>query len=174
MRIQDSREYSASFDALDEQIADLRRAATPLPAQRPRNRTLVVGCSIAHAAAIQLHAPLAPTSADSKRKCVDAATAVLDVVAHADIEDAAYIDPIIAPVWSTACRIAMDELRTRRELGCAEALVAVFERALAAMRPFADSCALMSTLRRKLPLILLTLCRADCHIAKIQDAYDAV
>ncbi|KAJ7762380.1 Zn(2)-Cys(6) binuclear cluster domain-containing protein [Mycena maculata] len=153
MRIQDSREFFAAFSTLDARITDFRRAAAASAAywQNPSNRTLLVGCSIAHASAIQLHAPLVTAIPQSNRKCADAATAVLDVIAHADLAGAAYINPIIAPVWATACRIAVDEIRVRQEL------VTVFERALATMRPFAGSCVLI-----------------QYHVEKVQEAYDSI
>ncbi|KAJ7455941.1 hypothetical protein B0H11DRAFT_1925889 [Mycena galericulata] len=159
MSREDARKFSPAFDELDSRISDFRRAVGRLPAQSPRNRTLVVGCSIAHAAALTLHLPLAPTHARSKARCIAAATALLEVVAHADLALAdapVYIDPILAPVWGLAARVAVDALRETRQ-GREGPLAAVFERALAVMRPFAGSSRLIR-----------------CYVDKIQAAYDAV
>ncbi|KAJ6541774.1 hypothetical protein B0H19DRAFT_1381367 [Mycena capillaripes] len=144
-------DFSGAFTVLDAHIDDFRAAVTPLLAQNPTSRALI------------LHAPFVLAHADNnnvhnQRKCLDAATAVLVAAAPsmvADTTNDAYINPIIAPVWATASRIVLEEVRVR-EAGGGE-LVEVFTRGFAAMRTYKGSCPIMYY-----------------HIEKIQEAYDAL
>ncbi|KAJ7242559.1 hypothetical protein B0H12DRAFT_846934 [Mycena haematopus] len=142
MSVQESHEFFIAFNTLEERIDNFRRDVTAIAAESTDVRSLIVVCSIAHTAAIQLHAPFG-NNENSHRKCVDAATAVLTAVADANLVDCVYINPIMAPVWAAACRVVIEELRAREGRSSNGALVATFERGFAAVRGYAVSCPLM-------------------------------
>ncbi|KAF7347336.1 Zn(2)-C6 fungal-type domain-containing protein [Mycena venus] len=154
MRAQDSRDFFSAFNTLDEHIENFRRTVTRLAAEGSCDRPIIVGCFIAHAATITLHAPFASDGV-SRHKSIAAATAVLVAAADMKLEGVGYINPIVGPVWATACRVVVEEIRVRDGNHDTDELASVFARGFAAMRMYAESCPLMYY-----------------HIQKIQDAYN--
>jgi hypothetical protein len=62
----------------------------------PRStRDLLVTHSLAYASAIQLHKNFASRNANSNRKCLAAASAIVTVLNNANLSEAAFVNPIM-------------------------------------------------------------------------------
>ncbi|KAK7063710.1 Zn(2)-C6 fungal-type domain-containing protein [Favolaschia claudopus] len=150
---QNSTEFHSAFNALDEHIDAFRCAVTMLMDEESNPHPYIVCCSIAHSAAIQLHAPL-KNNAVSHQKQLDAAKGVLHVAATAHASSQAYINPVIAPVWAAACHVVLEDIRIEEQNGAHDELREVFERGIDAMRRYSITC----------PITYF-------HVDRIQDLY---
>ncbi|KAJ7726372.1 hypothetical protein B0H16DRAFT_268000 [Mycena metata] len=178
-----AQQFSDSFAKIDSQIDDLFSQADSASNSANVHRLVLAGLSIAHAAIVQLHGTFAQTKPESKKKCLAAAKAILELTMEVDPHDSRFINPILSVralpktsellpthllqmVWVAACEIFIDEIAVLRAARPAwahdtpssaeAAFVDVFDRAFAVMSRF-GSWQLMKT-----------------HLGKVEKAYSAV
>ena len=99
MHPQDAAAFQANFVALDRLVAKFQHYLihmTQFQGLMPHGtRDLLVTHSLAYAATIQLHRNFAFRNANSNRKCLAAASAVVMILDNADLSGVVYINPII-------------------------------------------------------------------------------
>ncbi|KAF8206876.1 hypothetical protein K438DRAFT_1963185 [Mycena galopus ATCC 62051] len=137
------RPNDPEFVALDRKID----AFTPtLPTIHSKKMHVVH--MLVRGATIQLHDPLV-RSVGSRTKTLVAARAVVDILAHTDIPKMGYIDPVLAPLWTTICLVFIAEIKHHRtqqstKNPTTEQLEDCVDRVIAAMENFAPHCRLMT------------------------------
>ncbi|RDX54452.1 hypothetical protein OH76DRAFT_1340989 [Lentinus brumalis] len=105
-------EYLARFSALDTLIERYHRQLAAIRNRSPEDmRELLVARTFTCAAAIQLHSTFSSQQPMSWQKTVCVAVAAghaLDVV---NLNQVPHLDPILAVLWSTICKVLVSELR---------------------------------------------------------------
>ncbi|KIK61699.1 hypothetical protein GYMLUDRAFT_260735 [Collybiopsis luxurians FD-317 M1] len=135
----------ASFNSLAIVIRNFIQSIPPMRlGAKPSINYLLCMMSLAHAAEIQLHLPLAAIDIGSRSTALRAAKAIVDLIdtwVHSLEVD--YIDPMLSIIWTLCCRVFLDEskrLRTTnseslQSLPFTESEVRTFcERVIAAMQ----------------------------------------
>ncbi|KAJ7105905.1 hypothetical protein C8R44DRAFT_806264 [Mycena epipterygia] len=130
------------LSALDRKIDAF---ITALPAIQ--SKSMLVVHTLAHVATIQLHKPLAKDHSFARRKALAAARSVVDILKNTDVPKVGLIDPVLAPLWTSACLVLITEVARRRteaggdhSRGLTEGLNII----IAAMQIFAPHFRLMS------------------------------
>ena len=99
MHPQDAAVFQANFVALDRLVAKFQHYLIHMgqfQGLTPHGtRDLLVTHSLAYAATIQLHRNFASRNANSNRKCLAAASAVVMILDNTDLSGVVYINPII-------------------------------------------------------------------------------
>ncbi|KAI0696778.1 hypothetical protein C8T65DRAFT_743467 [Cerioporus squamosus] len=105
-------EYLARFGALDTLIERYHRQLAAIGNRSPEDmRELLVARTFTCAAAIQLHSTFSSQQLMSWQKTVCVAVAAgraLDVV---NVNQVSHLDPVLAVLWSTICKVLVNELR---------------------------------------------------------------
>ena len=91
--------FRANFLALDQLMDKFHKYSTPLDQFQGLNphatRDLLVTHSLAYTATIQLHKNFSSRNANSNRKCLDAASAVVTILNSTSLSEVVYMDPIM-------------------------------------------------------------------------------
>ncbi|KAJ7186533.1 hypothetical protein C8R46DRAFT_1273187 [Mycena filopes] len=128
------------FHALDGKID----AFIPTLPSVLHSKAMLVVHTLAHGATIQLHRDL---DARGNLKVRGAAGAIVDLLATTDIPNIGIIDPVLAPLWTSACLVFIAEIKHAREDGEnsaeSESLRDSLKSVIAAMEVFAPHCRLM-------------------------------
>ncbi|KAJ7082763.1 hypothetical protein C8R44DRAFT_894678 [Mycena epipterygia] len=128
--------------ALDRKI---HAFITALPAIQ--SKSMLVVHTLAHVATIQLYKPLAKDHSFARRKALAAARSVVDILKNTDVPKIGLIDPVLAPLWTSACLVLITEVsRQRTEAGGDDSrgLTESLNIVIAAMQIFAPHFRLMS------------------------------
>ncbi|KAJ7032809.1 hypothetical protein C8F04DRAFT_646843 [Mycena alexandri] len=111
------------------------------------SKSMLVVHMLCHGATIQLHHYLAKERVDSRTKNLAAARAIVDILAQTDIAKVGLIDPVLAPLWTSACLAFISEIEHQRreaEVVSVESLKQSVKSVIAAMEAFASQCRLMT------------------------------
>ncbi|KAJ7258415.1 hypothetical protein B0H12DRAFT_443877 [Mycena haematopus] len=133
---------------IDRRI-DLFVSALP-PVQ---SKAMLVIHTLAHGATIRLHEPLTNNHGFARTKALSAARAIVDILVKTDVPKVGVIDPVLAPLWTSSCRILIGEIvRRRTQGGHTQGLIDGLNIVTAAMQIFATDCRLINvrleTIRR--------------------------
>ncbi|KAF8997582.1 hypothetical protein BDQ17DRAFT_1248425 [Cyathus striatus] len=129
-------------------------------------RTLIVAYSVLHASTIRLHTVFASTEA-SKLKIMSSARSVIDIIVASRQRNLIHLNPIIGTAWVDASQVVVNEIVALRSVRSSTgsstpteaetSLMQGFQRSLAAITAFSDSCILTAY-----------------QVRKIQDAYNSL
>ncbi|KAJ8517769.1 hypothetical protein ONZ45_g5118 [Pleurotus djamor] len=108
---QDMMLHTNSFTRLDQLIDQLTVAIG-----KHGHKGMIMPRCIISAAAIRLHSGLTDTSIVSRNKCLAAAEAIVLSLNSIPNLDVAYVNPIIASVWTAAAQVIMKETNTWRAM----------------------------------------------------------
>ncbi|KAF7302804.1 hypothetical protein MKEN_01242200 [Mycena kentingensis (nom. inval.)] len=165
LRTEAMQQYFHRFYTLEARIRDIRGFLSVNEQLSPTDQQVVfMARNIVNAAAICLYTPSATSpkphagdtaaQARARRKCGEAASTILRLARNSG-QSTTYLGAIIAPIWGTACRVFLEEIR--RRVGNA-AVRREFEEGFAAMRAHLGAGG---------PLL-------QYHLSKIQEEYDAM
>ncbi|KAJ7754358.1 hypothetical protein DFH07DRAFT_941049 [Mycena maculata] len=103
----------------DTELAVLDRKIDVFVAALPtvQSKTMLVVHTLAHAATVQVHNPLAKEHAFARTKAVSAARSIVDILVKTDIPKVGLIDPVLARLWKTTCFVFIAEVTRRRNQG---------------------------------------------------------
>ncbi|OSD07980.1 hypothetical protein PYCCODRAFT_1463240 [Trametes coccinea BRFM310] len=108
-------EFLSQFATLDNVIERFHRQIAAIQNRSPDDMREVLVCRThACVAAIRLHSLFAPHQSASRQKCLTVAIAsarALDVI---DLNQYRHLDPIVAEMWSTICKVLIEEVRRLR------------------------------------------------------------
>ncbi|KAJ7097089.1 hypothetical protein B0H15DRAFT_945761 [Mycena belliarum] len=132
------------FHALDNNIAAFTYMLPPLAC-----KTLLVVHMLPHGAMIQLHRHFATAHAPSRAKVLAAARAVEDALTKIDVPNVKLVNPVLAPLWTSACLVLIEEMKRQdKQRGVSGTEDLALEAALgsitAAMAVCAPHCRLMT------------------------------
>ncbi|KAJ6514621.1 hypothetical protein DFH09DRAFT_1431795 [Mycena vulgaris] len=130
------------FDALDKRIDAFKPKLPPI-----QGKYMLVVHMLAHGATIQLHHSLAKERVPSRAKALGAARAVVGILEKTDVPKIGLIDPVLAPLWTSACLVFIAELaRQPNQKGTAhfKSLQDALNTVIATMKVFAPNCRLMT------------------------------
>ncbi|KAJ7479242.1 hypothetical protein FB451DRAFT_1395827 [Mycena latifolia] len=128
------------FVGLDRKI-DAFNAALPAI----QSKVMLVVHTLAHVATIRLYNPLSQDHASARAKSLSAARAIAEILVKTDIPKVGLIDPVLAPLWTSTCRVFINEITRRRTQGAANHIQGMIESlnvVIAAMQIFAPQCRL--------------------------------
>ncbi|KAJ7921427.1 hypothetical protein B0H13DRAFT_154919 [Mycena leptocephala] len=131
----------AEFSFLDRKID---RLAATLPPIQSKHMLLVH--TICHGATIQLHSPLETVRMESHTKQLVAARAMVDILLKTDVPNMGLIDPVLAPLWTSACLVFISNIarQQNQDGNQLKALTESLNIVIAAMEFFAPYCRLMT------------------------------
>ncbi|KAJ6538130.1 hypothetical protein B0H19DRAFT_1038373 [Mycena capillaripes] len=139
----------------DSELGSLDRRidtfATTLPPVQSKPMLFIH--TLTHGATIRLHEPLANDHAFARTKVLSAARAIVDILVKTDIPKVGVIDPVLAPLWTSACEVLIAEVVRRRAQGAnTQVLIEALNIVIAAMQHFMSDSRLMGvqleTIRR--------------------------
>ncbi|KAI9063679.1 hypothetical protein FKP32DRAFT_1650862 [Trametes sanguinea] len=108
-------EFLSQFATLDNVIERFHRQVAGIQNRSPDDMREVLICRIyACVAAIRLHSVFASHQPASRQKCLSVAIAsarALDVI---DLNQYRHLDPIVAEMWTTICKVLIEEVRRLR------------------------------------------------------------
>ncbi|KAJ6450383.1 Zn(2)-Cys(6) binuclear cluster domain-containing protein [Mycena sanguinolenta] len=125
-----------------------------------QSKAMLVVHTLAHGATIRLHEPLANNHGFARTKALSAARAIVEILVKTDVPKVGVIDPVLAPLWTSCCRILIAEIvRRRAQGGHTQGLNDGLNIVIAAMQIFATDCRLIT--------IQLEIIRRACNGAQI-------
>ncbi|KAJ7479215.1 hypothetical protein FB451DRAFT_175074 [Mycena latifolia] len=148
-RVVDLVDYGATggISRTDPEFAGLDRKIDAFNAALPaiQSKVMLVVHTLAHVATIQLYNPLIQDHASARAKSLSAARAIAEILVKTDIPKVGLIDPVLAPLWTSTCRVFINEITRRRAQGAANHTQGMMESlnvVIAAMQIFAPQCRL--------------------------------
>ncbi|KAJ7921352.1 hypothetical protein B0H13DRAFT_2416594 [Mycena leptocephala] len=139
-RANGSPSNDAEFRFLDQKIDHLTATLPPI-----QSKHLLVVHTVCHGATIQLHSLLEKERTVSRAKRLAAARAIVDILVKIDVPKVGLIDPILAPLWTSACLVFISSIARQRNGGNqAKVLTESLNILIAAMEVFAPHCRLMT------------------------------
>ncbi|KAF8217417.1 hypothetical protein K438DRAFT_1746733 [Mycena galopus ATCC 62051] len=130
-----------NLGTLDRRIDAFITALPPV-----QSKVALVVHTLSHGATIRLHEPLANHHTSARTKVLSAARAIVDILVKTDIPKVGVIDPVLAPLWTSSCRVLIAEIvRRRTQSGHTQALIDGLNIVIAAMQIFAPDCRLIGT-----------------------------
>ncbi|CDO75378.1 hypothetical protein BN946_scf184335.g4 [Trametes cinnabarina] len=113
--LQNGAEFLARFATLDNLIERFHRQLAAMRCQDPDDAREVVVCrTYACIAAIQMHLVFARYQPASRQKCISVAIASARALDAIDLNHYRHLDPIVAEIWSTICKLLIEEVRRLR------------------------------------------------------------
>ncbi|KAJ7155685.1 Zn(2)-Cys(6) binuclear cluster domain-containing protein [Mycena filopes] len=136
-----SRTDDTDLRALDHRIGGFVGALPPV-----QSKHLLLVHTLAHAATIRLHEPLANEHGFARTKALAAARAIVDILMKTDVPKVGAIDPVLGPLWSSACRVLIAEVLRRRAQGQnTQGIIDGLNIVISAMQVFAPDTRLVAT-----------------------------
>ncbi|KAJ6585909.1 hypothetical protein B0H19DRAFT_1369031 [Mycena capillaripes] len=129
----------AEFRSVDHKIDSLTAILPPV-----QSKVMLVIHTLCHGATIQLHGALSKEQKHSRAKQLLAARAMADILLKTDVPKVGLIDPVLAPLWTSACLVFISELGQQRDQQGVKALTELLNVIIAAMEHFAQHCRLMT------------------------------
>ncbi|KAJ7673664.1 hypothetical protein DFH06DRAFT_1172987 [Mycena polygramma] len=133
---------NADLRSLDARIDSFAATLPPI-----RSKRLLVAHTLCHGATVRLHGASTKTHEGSRAKQLLAANAIVDILRQTDVAKVGLIDPVLAPLWTSACLVFISEigqLRDRRDLTQHQVLTESLDIVMAAMENFAPHCRLIT------------------------------
>ncbi|PIL27471.1 transcription factor [Ganoderma sinense ZZ0214-1] len=139
------------FNSLDSKIERFHRQLVAVKDRRPDDmREVLVSRTFACAAAIQLHAVFSSTQPMSWKKTICVAVSASRALDIVDINQYPHLDPVIAILWSTICKVLITEM-DRVKHGATPAqedlagVTLSLDKIMATMGVLSTTCPLMGT-----------------------------
>ncbi|TBU42090.1 hypothetical protein BD309DRAFT_867035 [Dichomitus squalens] len=160
----DRNDFVNRFTALDNHIERFHRKLAAIRNRGPDDmRELLVSRTFACAASIQLHSAFSSSQPMSWQKTVGVAIAASRALDIVDVNQYQHLDPVIAILWSTICKVLIGEIRRIRH-GAGSVRqddltgpTSSLDRITAAMAILSTTCPLMDPL-------------TGTHLAEVQQA----
>ncbi|KAJ7625939.1 Zn(2)-Cys(6) binuclear cluster domain-containing protein [Roridomyces roridus] len=139
------KQFESALATLDRKIDAFK---TTLPAVQCRD--MLVVHMLAHGATIHLHKALAHQNMGSRVKALEAARAMAGVLRQIDVQRIGLIDPVLAPLWTSACLTFISEIKRGRQRmhdaaspSQIQAMTGALHTVIGVMEFFAPFCRLM-------------------------------
>ncbi|KAJ7752593.1 Zn(2)-Cys(6) binuclear cluster domain-containing protein [Mycena metata] len=134
----------------DTELGPLDRRTDAFIAALPpvQSKDMLMIHTLAHGATIRLHEPLLKDHAFARTKALTAARGIVEILMKTDVPKVGVIDPVLAPLWTSACRILITEVVLRRAQGGAhhtQGIIDSLNIVITAMQFFASDCRLVAT-----------------------------
>ncbi|KAJ7123930.1 hypothetical protein C8R43DRAFT_1135728, partial [Mycena crocata] len=134
-------ETETEFIALDDKIDAFKATLPPI-----QHKQMLVVHMLCHGATIQLHNALGKDRPVSRNKTLAAARAMADILLQTDVPKVGLLDPILAPLWTSACLVFIADIaRQRGSSSLVDRLTGSLNVVIGAMEFFAPHCRLMTS-----------------------------
>ncbi|KAF8193971.1 hypothetical protein K438DRAFT_2017608 [Mycena galopus ATCC 62051] len=130
---------NTEFDTLDRKIDALTASLPPI-----RSKRCLIVHSLCRGATIQLHHLLANERTASRAKQLLAARAMVDILRRTDVPKVGLIDPVLAPLWTTASFVLIADIAHQRNPETSFESESDVQVVIRAMEVFAPHCRLMT------------------------------
>ncbi|KAJ6477932.1 Zn(2)-Cys(6) binuclear cluster domain-containing protein [Mycena vitilis] len=132
----------AELRSVDARIDSFAATLPPI-----RSKHLLVAHTLCHGATVRLHGASAKIREESRVKQLLAANAIVDILRQTDVAKVGLIDPVLAPLWTSASLVFISEigqLHDSQDFTKRQVLTESLNIVIAAMENFAPHCRLMS------------------------------